>query len=101
MEFKMSYFAIIFDTQQNNYGRIDTAIQTVAKGDCQKFFEGFWVVNTIHKDAKQVRDYIKHYLKLDFDDKVFVISIKDGESPWASWGLDKDSVDWLKEKASV
>lgn len=98
----MSYFAVIFDTEKNNYGRIDTAIHTVSKGDCQKFFEGFWVIkSSSHTDAKQIRDYIKHYLKLDFDDKVFVVAVKEGESPWASWGLEKNAVDWLKTQANI
>lgn len=95
----MSYFAIIFETDEANYGRVEDAIHTVSKGNCQKILHNFWVVNTLYPDAKKVRDYIKNYLKLDFDDKVFVTAIKQGESPWASWGLEKTAVDWLTSKA--
>lgn len=98
MESSMSYYTIMFETDDANFGRVEDAIHTVSKGHCQKIAHNFWIVKTIHPDAKKVRDYIKNYLKLDFDDKVFVVAVKDNESPWASWGLDKKVVDWLTSK---
>ncbi|GAB3050785.1 hypothetical protein GCM10027155_15960 [Acinetobacter apis] len=95
----MSYFAIMFETDDTNFSRVEDAIHTVSKGECQKISHNFWIVKTtIHPDAKKVRDYIKNYLKLDFDDKVFVVAVKNDESPWASWGLEKKVVDWLTSK---
>jgi hypothetical protein len=72
-----------------NYDGVFQAIKSCSNGFCRPT-KSQWIINSSSTTA-QIRDTISPFL--DAGDKLFVAEVG---NDWATWAIDKEITDWLK-----
>lgn len=87
----MSVKIISYDLRKpgQNYEDLIVAINNY---DCCKINKSDWLIRT-YASCKVVRDELMEYI--DSNDTLFVAELSNKPGWWASFGLDKNAVNWL------